>query len=105
MTSRKERLSEVDRYLRFMFSEVSREGEGVMRILRIPEHHKCEYCSGEAHYDSSIHNEGLAWHYLCEICMSTIGQPEYAIRLIHLTDCDYCAEYLTWDKRQSVLPF
>lgn len=101
----------IDAYLRSMFVEVSKE-EGKMQILHDAKRTSCEFCSGVAHYNTPVHNEGLAWHNLCEICMSCHGEPEHAIRIVHIPSaehypnwCDYCVEYLKWEEKQSVLPF
>lgn len=103
MTSK--RAKAIEAYLRHYFVEVSVEEEKIMKILHINEYKECEYCKGIAHYDTPVHNEGLAWHDLCEICFSLHGEIEYAIRIVHTGGCNYCATFKYWEEKQSVLPF
>lgn len=103
MTSK--RAKAIEAYLRAYFAEISVEGEYEMKILHTTEQNKCDFCSGIAHFDAPLHNGCLEWHNLCEICFSSEGDIEKAIRLVHTFDCKYCEPWKTWEEKQSVLPF
>lgn len=102
---KKSRVTQIEAYLRAYFVEVSKESEHIMKMLHTEEQNKCDFCSGIAHFDAPLHNGGLEWHNLCEICMSTEGDSEHAIRLVHNFDCKYCDPWKRWEDKQSVLPF
>lgn len=99
------RAKAIEAYLRAYFTEVSVESEHIMKVLHIAEENKCDFCNGIAHFDSPLHNGGLEWHNLCDICMSTEGETEFAIRLVHTFDCKYCDPWKAWEEKQSALPF